>query len=101
MGPRRPLTSRCSEGKPFADARGCCSPRRPSPTSRLRVGPLVAAVPRYRPEQLARQVATLDALSGGRVVFGRAGLGGPPTARYGSRRRRQADRARRTPRRGT
>jgi alkanesulfonate monooxygenase SsuD/methylene tetrahydromethanopterin reductase-like flavin-dependent oxidoreductase (luciferase family) len=45
-------------------------------TSRIRLGPLVTPVARRRPEQLARQVATLDALSGGRVVFG-AGLGGP------------------------
>ncbi|HEY8301222.1 MAG TPA: LLM class flavin-dependent oxidoreductase [Jatrophihabitans sp.] len=45
-------------------------------TSRLRLGTLVTPVARRRPEQLARQVATLDALSGGRVIFG-AGLGGP------------------------
>jgi alkanesulfonate monooxygenase SsuD/methylene tetrahydromethanopterin reductase-like flavin-dependent oxidoreductase (luciferase family) len=45
-------------------------------TSRLRLGTLVTPVPRRRPEQLARQVATLDVLSGGRVIFG-AGLGGP------------------------
>jgi alkanesulfonate monooxygenase SsuD/methylene tetrahydromethanopterin reductase-like flavin-dependent oxidoreductase (luciferase family) len=45
-------------------------------TSRIRLGPLVTPVARRRPEQLARQVATLDALSGGRVIFG-AGLGGP------------------------
>jgi alkanesulfonate monooxygenase SsuD/methylene tetrahydromethanopterin reductase-like flavin-dependent oxidoreductase (luciferase family) len=45
-------------------------------TSRLRLGPLVTPVARRRPEQLARQVATLDGLSGGRVIFG-AGLGGP------------------------
>lgn len=45
-------------------------------TTRLRLGTLVTPVARRRPEQLARQVATLDALSGGRVIFG-AGLGGP------------------------
>lgn len=45
-------------------------------TSRLRLGTLVTPVARRRPEQLARQVATLDLLSGGRVIFG-AGLGGP------------------------
>jgi alkanesulfonate monooxygenase SsuD/methylene tetrahydromethanopterin reductase-like flavin-dependent oxidoreductase (luciferase family) len=45
-------------------------------TSTLRLGTLVTPVARRRPEQLARQVATLDALSGGRVIFG-AGLGGP------------------------
>jgi alkanesulfonate monooxygenase SsuD/methylene tetrahydromethanopterin reductase-like flavin-dependent oxidoreductase (luciferase family) len=52
-------------------------------TSRLRIGPLVTPVPRRRPEQLARQVATLDALSGGRVIFG-AGLGGPIDDEFGS-----------------
>jgi alkanesulfonate monooxygenase SsuD/methylene tetrahydromethanopterin reductase-like flavin-dependent oxidoreductase (luciferase family) len=51
-------------------------------TSRLRLGPLVTPVPRRRPEQLARQVATLDALSGGRVIFG-AGLGGPIEDEFG------------------
>lgn len=45
-------------------------------TSRIRLGTLVTPVPRRRPEQLARQVATLDVLTGGRMVFG-AGLGGP------------------------
>jgi alkanesulfonate monooxygenase SsuD/methylene tetrahydromethanopterin reductase-like flavin-dependent oxidoreductase (luciferase family) len=43
----------------------------------------VTPVPRRRPEQLARQVATLDALSGGRVIFG-AGLGGPIEDEFGS-----------------
>ena len=52
-------------------------------TSRLRLGPLVTPVARRRPEQLARQVATLDALSGGRVIFG-AGLGGPIEDEYAS-----------------
>jgi alkanesulfonate monooxygenase SsuD/methylene tetrahydromethanopterin reductase-like flavin-dependent oxidoreductase (luciferase family) len=45
-------------------------------TSRLRLGTLVTPVARRRPQQLARQVATLDSLSGGRVIFS-AGLGGP------------------------
>lgn len=52
-------------------------------TSRIRLGTLVTAVPRRRPEQLARQVATLDAISGGRVVFG-AGLGAPIEDEFGS-----------------
>jgi alkanesulfonate monooxygenase SsuD/methylene tetrahydromethanopterin reductase-like flavin-dependent oxidoreductase (luciferase family) len=52
-------------------------------TTRIRLGPLVTPVARRRPEQLARQVATLDALSGGRVVFG-AGLGGPIEDEFGS-----------------
>jgi alkanesulfonate monooxygenase SsuD/methylene tetrahydromethanopterin reductase-like flavin-dependent oxidoreductase (luciferase family) len=52
-------------------------------TSRLRLGTLVTPVPRRRPEQLARQVATLDGLSGGRVIFS-AGLGGPIEDEFGS-----------------
>ncbi|MEV0889808.1 LLM class flavin-dependent oxidoreductase [Promicromonospora sp. NPDC050262] len=52
-------------------------------TSTIRLGTLVTPVARRRPEQLARQVATLDAVSGGRVVFG-AGLGGPVEDEFGS-----------------
>ncbi|KAA2261111.1 LLM class flavin-dependent oxidoreductase [Solihabitans fulvus] len=52
-------------------------------TSRIRLGTLVTPVARRRPEQLARQVATLDSLSGGRVIFG-AGLGGPIADEFGS-----------------
>ncbi|MFI9407760.1 LLM class flavin-dependent oxidoreductase [Nocardia sp. NPDC052316] len=52
-------------------------------TSRIKLGTLVTPVARRRPEQLARQVATLDSLSGGRVIFG-AGLGGPVADEFGS-----------------
>ncbi|MFE6160488.1 LLM class flavin-dependent oxidoreductase [Streptomyces sp. NPDC056486] len=52
-------------------------------TSRIRLGTLVTPVARRRPQQLARQVATLDVLSGGRVTFG-AGLGGPVEDEYAS-----------------
>ncbi|MGH3424498.1 MAG: LLM class flavin-dependent oxidoreductase [Nocardioidaceae bacterium] len=52
-------------------------------TTRIRLGTLVTPVPRRRPQQLARQVATLDALSSGRTIFG-AGLGGPIEDEYGS-----------------
>ena len=44
-------------------------------TSSIRIGTAVTPVARRRPQVLAQQVATLDVLSGGRVVFG-AGLGG-------------------------
>src|SRR5262249_4613224 len=61
-------------------------------TSRIRMGTLVTPVPRRRPEQLARQVATLDALSDGRGIFG-AGLGGLGRAERGRvRKLRRADR---------
>ena len=52
-------------------------------TTRIKLGPLVTPVARRRPQQLARQVSTLDNLSGGRVIFG-AGLGGPIEDEYGS-----------------
>jgi alkanesulfonate monooxygenase SsuD/methylene tetrahydromethanopterin reductase-like flavin-dependent oxidoreductase (luciferase family) len=52
-------------------------------TERIKLGPLVTPVARRRPEQLARQVSTLDNLSRGRVIFG-AGLGGPIEDEYGS-----------------
>jgi alkanesulfonate monooxygenase SsuD/methylene tetrahydromethanopterin reductase-like flavin-dependent oxidoreductase (luciferase family) len=44
-------------------------------TSRIRFGPLVVPLPRRRPAKVAREYATLDHLSGGRLVFG-AGAGG-------------------------
>jgi probable F420-dependent oxidoreductase len=44
-------------------------------TEHIRVGTAVTPVARRRPHVLAHQVATLDVLSGGRVIFG-AGLGG-------------------------
>jgi alkanesulfonate monooxygenase SsuD/methylene tetrahydromethanopterin reductase-like flavin-dependent oxidoreductase (luciferase family) len=43
-------------------------------TRRLRLGPMVTPLPRRRPEEVARQAATLDQLSGGRLILG-AGLG--------------------------
>ena len=46
-----------------------------SATSRVRIGTAVTPVARRRPQVLAHEVATLDVLSQGRVVFG-AGLGG-------------------------
>jgi probable F420-dependent oxidoreductase len=47
-------------------------------TSSLLVGTNITPVPRRRPHVLAHQVATLDVLSGGRVVFA-AGIGGIPS----------------------
>jgi alkanesulfonate monooxygenase SsuD/methylene tetrahydromethanopterin reductase-like flavin-dependent oxidoreductase (luciferase family) len=43
-------------------------------TTRLRIGPMVTPLARRRPWVLARQIATLDRLSGGRLTFG-VGLG--------------------------
>lgn len=50
-------------------------------TSQIRLGTLVTPPARRRPQELARQVATLDVVSGGRVIFG-AGLGGPIEDEY-------------------
>jgi alkanesulfonate monooxygenase SsuD/methylene tetrahydromethanopterin reductase-like flavin-dependent oxidoreductase (luciferase family) len=43
-------------------------------TAQLVIGPLVTPLARRRPHQLARETATLDRLSGGRLVLG-VGLG--------------------------
>ena len=50
-------------------------------TERVRLGTAVTPVARRRPQVLAHQVATLDNLSRGRVIFG-AGLGGS-SSEYG------------------
>lgn len=47
-----------------------------SRTDQITLGSYVTPVPRRQPWQLARNLATLDQLSNGRVLFG-AGLGGP------------------------
>ncbi len=48
-------------------------------TSRIRLAPLISPLPRRRPWQVARQAATLDQLSAGRLTLG-AGIG---TNRFG------------------
>ena len=51
-------------------------------TSRIMLGTVVTPVPRRRPWQLARMTATLDQLSGGRLVLG-VGIGSPSYADFG------------------
>lgn len=43
-------------------------------TERVRLGPMVSPLPRRRPAKVARETATLDRLSGGRLVLG-VGIG--------------------------
>ncbi|BBY90410.1 luciferase-like protein [Mycobacterium gallinarum] len=43
-------------------------------TSRIRIGPMVTPLARRRPAKVAKETATLDVLSGGRLTFG-VGLG--------------------------
>lgn len=43
-------------------------------TARVRLGPMVTALPRRRPWKVARETTTLDHLSGGRLILG-VGLG--------------------------
>jgi len=50
-------------------------------TERLILGPLVTPLPRRRPHQLARETATLDRLSGGRLVLG-VGIGSDRTGEF-------------------
>jgi len=53
-------------------------------TTRLRLGTGVCLVPQHNPITLAKQVATLDVLSGGRVLFGvGAGWNGPELVNHG------------------
>jgi alkanesulfonate monooxygenase SsuD/methylene tetrahydromethanopterin reductase-like flavin-dependent oxidoreductase (luciferase family) len=48
-----------------------------SVTSRVRIGPWVTPLPRRRVQVVAQEIAALDLLSGGRLIFG-AGIGGVP-----------------------
>jgi alkanesulfonate monooxygenase SsuD/methylene tetrahydromethanopterin reductase-like flavin-dependent oxidoreductase (luciferase family) len=50
-------------------------------TDRVRLGTMVTPLPRRRPWQVARQIVTLDHLSGGRAVLG-VGLGFPPREEF-------------------
>ena len=50
-------------------------------TERVTIGTLVTPLPRRRPHQLARETATLDRLSGGRLVLG-VGLGSDRTGEF-------------------
>jgi alkanesulfonate monooxygenase SsuD/methylene tetrahydromethanopterin reductase-like flavin-dependent oxidoreductase (luciferase family) len=50
-------------------------------TKRLRVGPLITPAARRRPWKLAREIVSLDHLSGGRAILG-VGLGAPPDAEF-------------------
>ncbi len=47
-------------------------------TTRLRFGPLVTPLPRRRPWKVAREAASLDRLSGGRLILGVGSGGGGP-----------------------
>ena len=50
-------------------------------TSRVKLGTFVTPLPRRRPQVLAKQVVTVDHLSGGRAMLG-VGLGEPPDADF-------------------
>jgi alkanesulfonate monooxygenase SsuD/methylene tetrahydromethanopterin reductase-like flavin-dependent oxidoreductase (luciferase family) len=53
-------------------------------TERIRLGPMVTPLPRRRPWKLAREAASLDHLSGGRLILG-VGIGDAPSefSRFG------------------
>jgi alkanesulfonate monooxygenase SsuD/methylene tetrahydromethanopterin reductase-like flavin-dependent oxidoreductase (luciferase family) len=62
-------------------------------TERVRIGPMVTPLPRRRPWQLAGETATLDQLSGGRLILGvGSGIGEefPPFGEEADLRRRAA-----------
>jgi alkanesulfonate monooxygenase SsuD/methylene tetrahydromethanopterin reductase-like flavin-dependent oxidoreductase (luciferase family) len=52
-------------------------------TRRIRLGTAITPVARRRPSKLAREVTTLDRLTGGRMILG-AALGAPVEDEYGS-----------------
>jgi alkanesulfonate monooxygenase SsuD/methylene tetrahydromethanopterin reductase-like flavin-dependent oxidoreductase (luciferase family) len=52
-------------------------------TQRIRLGPMITPVPRRRVSKLAREVTTLDRLTGGRMILG-VGLGAPVPDEYGT-----------------
>lgn len=62
-------------------------------TSTIRLGTMVTPVPRRRPQKLAKEVVTLDHLSGGRVILG-VGLGWPADDEFGAFGEPTDDRAR-------
>jgi len=51
-------------------------------TSRIKLGTMITPVPRRRPWQLARETATLDRLSDGRLILG-VGIGSPAYGDFG------------------
>src|SRR5690625_3452712 len=53
-------------------------------TERVRLGPLITPLSRRRPHVVAKQLTTLDHLSGGRAVLG-VGLGAPADRDFGDR----------------
>jgi alkanesulfonate monooxygenase SsuD/methylene tetrahydromethanopterin reductase-like flavin-dependent oxidoreductase (luciferase family) len=59
-------------------------------TERLRLGPMVTPLPRRRPVKVARETATLDRLSGGRLTLG-VGIGEDRFAREFSKSGEQLD----------
>jgi alkanesulfonate monooxygenase SsuD/methylene tetrahydromethanopterin reductase-like flavin-dependent oxidoreductase (luciferase family) len=59
-------------------------------TERLRLGPMVTPLPRRRPVKVARETATLDGLSGGRLILG-VGIGADRFARELSKTGEQLD----------
>jgi alkanesulfonate monooxygenase SsuD/methylene tetrahydromethanopterin reductase-like flavin-dependent oxidoreductase (luciferase family) len=62
-------------------------------TSRIRIGTMVTPLPRRRPQKYAKEVVTLDHLSGGRVTCG-VGLGFPPEDEFTAFGEPAGDRAR-------
>lgn len=62
-------------------------------TERVLLGPMVTPLPRRRPAVVARQTATLDVLSGGRLVLG-VGIGGDRSREFSATGEQTDDRAR-------
>ena len=51
-------------------------------TKNIKIGPMITPIARRRPWKLARELSTLNSLSGGRLIFG-TGLGDPANEEFG------------------
>ena len=70
------------DGKPMCDpwvALAAAAVR----TDTIRLGPMITPLPRRHPWKVARELVSLDRLSGGRVDFG-VGIGFPPEVEFGT-----------------
>lgn len=62
-------------------------------TERMRIGPMVTPLPRRRPAKVARETASLDVLSNGRLVLG-VGIGGDGSREFSATGEQTEDRVR-------
>src|SRR5256885_1760552 len=80
--PRGPFDARTSGGGPPIVDPWLVMAVVAASTTRSRLGAMITPVPRRRPWQLAKETATLDRLSNGRLILG-VGIGSPAYGDFG------------------